>query len=88
MGWRSINDQFCGHSCSDGVMVPQKKPSYPTGDIMLDHVVKMVKEAYEVSCLMKKLHKIPLTHSWCFDGPCTLEDDDVVIIDLMKTWNP
>ena len=43
MGWRSINDPFYGHSCSDGVMVPQKKPSYPTGDIMLDHVVKMVK---------------------------------------------
>ena len=21
MGWRSINDPFCGHSCSDGVMV-------------------------------------------------------------------
>ena len=25
MGWRSINDPFCGHLCSDGVMVPQKK---------------------------------------------------------------
>ena len=42
----------------------------------------------EAPCLMKKLHKSPLTHTWCFDGPCTLEDDDVVIIDLIKTWNP
>ena len=25
MGWRSINDPLCGHSCSDGVMVPQEK---------------------------------------------------------------
>ena len=22
MGWRSINDPLCGHSCFDGVMVP------------------------------------------------------------------
>ena len=29
MGWRSINDPFCGHSCSDGVMVPQKKAQLP-----------------------------------------------------------
>ena len=54
MGWRSINDPFCGHSCSDGVMVPQEKPSYPTGDIMLDHVVEVVKEGHEAPCLMKK----------------------------------
>ena len=47
MDWISINDPFCGHSCSNGVMVTQEKPSYPTGDIMLDHVVEVVKEAYE-----------------------------------------
>ena len=54
MGWRSINDPFCGHSCSNGVMVPQEKPSYPIGDIMLDHMVEAVKEDHEAPCLMKK----------------------------------
>ena len=56
MGWRSINDPFCGHSCSDGVMVPQEK-----GNVMMDldpwgspGVVEVVKEAYEAPCLMKK----------------------------------
>ena len=29
MAWRSINDPFCGHLCSDGVMVPQKKAHLP-----------------------------------------------------------
>ena len=51
-------------------------------------MAEAVEEAYEAPCLIKKLHKSPLTHTWCFDGPCTFEDDDVVIIDLMKTWNP
>ena len=54
MGWRSINDPFYGHSCSNDVMVTREKPSYPTGDIMLDHVVEVVKEDHEAPCLMKK----------------------------------
>ena len=68
MAWRGINDPFCGHSCSDDVMVPQEKPSYPTSDIMLDHVVEAVKEDHEASCLMKKpmkplgMPKKPLEH--------------------------
>ena len=57
MGWRSINDPFYGHSCSDGVMVPQEKPIYPIGDILLDRVVEAVKEDHEAPCLMKKLMK-------------------------------
>ena len=57
MGWRSINDPFYGHSCYYDVMVPKDKPSYPTGDILLDHVVEAVKEDHEAPCLMKKLMK-------------------------------
>ena len=57
MAWRSINDPLCGHSCYDGVTVPQEKPSYPTSDIMLDHVAEAVKEDHEAPCLMKKLMK-------------------------------
>ena len=53
MGQRSINDPFCGHSCYDDVMVLQEKPSYPTGDIMMDHVVEAVKEDHAAPCLMK-----------------------------------
>ena len=74
---------------------PRRRPTNPTGDVMMDldpwrspGMAEAVEEACEAPCLMKKLHKSPLTHTWCFDGPCTLEDDDVVIIDLMKTWNP
>ena len=58
MSWRGINDPFCGHSCSDGVMVPQEKTMLKT---MLDlnpwgspSVVEVVKEDYESPCLMKK----------------------------------
>ena len=29
MGGRSINDPLCGHLCSDGVMIPQKKAHLP-----------------------------------------------------------
>ena len=71
MGWRSINDPFCGHSCFDGVMVPQEKPSYPTGDIMLDHVVEAVKEDNEDLSMMKKSLKIPL----------------VLLMNTMWSWN-
>ena len=73
----------------------RRRHSNPTCDFMMDldswrspGMVEAVEEACEAPCLMKKLHKSPLTHTWCFIGPCTLEDDDVVIIDLMKTWNP
>ena len=38
-------------------MVPQEKPSYPTGDIMMDHVVEVVKEDHEAPYLMKNLLK-------------------------------
>ena len=74
---------------------PRRRPTNPTSDVMMDldpwrspGMAKAVEEACETPCLMKKLHKILLTHTWCFDGPCTLERDDVVIVDLMKTWNP
>ena len=60
---RSINDPFCGHLCYDDVMVPQEKPRYPTGDIMMDHVVEAVKEDREAPYLMKNLLK-PLEKSW------------------------
>ena len=63
MHYKSINDPFYGHSCFDDVMEPQEKPSYPTGDIMLNHVVEAVKEDHEAPCLMKKLLK-PLEKSW------------------------
>ena len=40
---------------------PRRRPTYPTGDIMLDidhwgspSVVEVVKESYEAPCLMKK----------------------------------
>ena len=33
---------------------PRIIPSYPIGDIMLDHVVEAVKEDHETPCLMKK----------------------------------
>ena len=92
MGWRSINDPLCGHSCYDDVIVPQKKIQHPHRRYLdpwrSPGMAEAIEEACEAPCLMKKLHKSPLTHTWCFDGPCTLEDDDVVILDLMKTWNP
>ena len=60
MGWRSINDPFYGHSCSNGVMVPRRRYSNPTGDVMMDldpwkspGVVEVVEESYESHCLMK-----------------------------------
>ena len=30
----------------------------------------------------------PWTHIWWLNGPCPIKGDDVVINDLMKTWNP
>ena len=74
---------------------PGRLSRNPTCDLMVDiypwrspSVVEVVEEVHEDPSLIKKLHRSPLTHTWCFDGPCTLEDDDVVILDLMKTWNP
>ena len=29
MGWGSINDALCGHSCSDGIIVPHEKTRLP-----------------------------------------------------------
>ena len=61
MAWRSINDPFYDHSCFDDVMVPKRRPSNPTDDIMMDldpwrslGVVEVVEEAYEASCLLNK----------------------------------
>ena len=44
MDGRSINDPFCGHSCSDDVMVPQEKTKLPHRSSC---VVEVVEEAHE-----------------------------------------
>ena len=79
MARRRINDPFCGHSCYDDVMVPQEKPSYPIGDIMLDHVVEAVKEDHEGLSMMKKSLKKSFG---------TLDEYDVDLEPLMKTLMP
>ena len=79
MGWISINDPFCGHSCFDGVMVTQEKPSYPTGYIMLDHVVEAVKEAHEAPWHAKEAFGTPNGPNDPFCGHLWL---------LMASWSP
>ena len=51
-------------------------------------VVEVVEESHEASCLIKNLLKKFFDPHLVFDGPCTLEDDDVVITDLMRSLNP
>ena len=68
---------------------PSRRFGNPTSDVMMDLdpwrspcVVEVVDEA---SCLMKKPWRSPWTHIWWL---CPIKGDDVVIDDLMNTWNP
>ena len=61
MGWRKINDPFCGHALMMS-WYPKRRLSDPRGDVMMDidswrspGVGEVVEEAHEASCLMKKL---------------------------------
>ena len=74
---------------------PKRRFGKPIGDVMmyLDPwrsccVVEVVEEAHGAFCLMKKSCRSPWTHILWLNGPCPLKGDDVVIDDLMKTWNP
>ena len=53
MSRRSINDPFCDHLCSDGVMVPQKKAHLPhrlyLNPWKSPEMVEVVEEAHEAS---------------------------------------
>ena len=67
---------------------PRRRSSNPRGDVMMDldpwrspSVVEVVEEAYGPFLAEEALGPT-------FDGLMVLKGDDMVINDLMKTWNP
>ena len=102
MGWRSINDRFCGHSCSDGVMVPQEKVLQPhrwchDGSWPIEVLlvwVRWLKKPMNPLASWRSLEEAlgPTLDGLKVNSSCTLDEDDVVIDKdlepLMKTLMP
>ena len=75
-------------------MVTQEKPSYPTGYIMLDHVVEAVKEAHEAPWHAKEAFgpNEPfcghLWLAWLLMVWWSLETLGEVLVDMLKPFEP